>query len=67
MQYYKGTNAPATIYHINAEGIKPNWNLVIPDYETEINKVLQDQNNPDPTLSVDGSKCKEGVYAEGAY
>ena len=67
MQYYKGTNAPATIYHINAEGIKPNWNLVIPDYETEINKVLLDQNNPDPTLSVDGSKCKEGVYAEGAY
>ena len=67
MQYYKGTNAPATIYYINAEGIKPNWNLVIPDYETEINKVLQDQNNPDPTLSVDGSKCKEGVYAEGAY
>ena len=67
MQYYKGTNAPATIYHINAEGIKPNWNLVIPDYETEINKVLQDQNNPDPTISVDGSKCKEGVYAEGAY
>lgn len=67
MQYYKGTNAPATIYHINAEGIKPNWNLVIPDFETEINKVLQDQNNPDPTLSVDGSKCKEGVYAEGAY
>ena len=67
MQYYKGTNAPAVNYNINAEGIKPNWNLCIPDFETQVNSILIEQNNPDPTLSVDGSKCKEGVYAEGKY
>lgn len=67
MQYYKGTNAPAVNYYINAEGIKPNWNLCIPDFETQINNVLADQNNPDPTLSVNGAKCEEGVYAEGKY
>ena len=67
MQYYKGPTAPAVNYNINAEGIKPNWNLCIPDFETQVNSILIEQNNPDPTLSVDGSKCKEGVYAEGKY
>ncbi len=67
MQYYNGTNAPANIYRINAEGIKPDWTLVIPQYEIQSNKALEDWNNPDPTNSIDVSKAQAGVYAEGKY
>lgn len=67
MQYYEGTNAPANIFWINAEGIKPDWTLVIPQYELDSNKALVGFNNPDPTKSVDGTKATKGVYAEGKY
>lgn len=61
MQNYSGTNAPADIFKINCEGIKPIWNLVIPISETNNNNALKDMNNPDPTLSVRGPS-PEGEY-----
>lgn len=67
MQYYEGTNAPAAIFYINAEGIKPNWTLVIPDSETSSNKALDGLNNPDPTAAINGAKAVKGQYAEGNY
>lgn len=67
MQYYDGTNAPANIYYINAEGIKPNWTLVIPLSEIQSNKALEGWNNPDPTNSIDGKLAQKGVYAQGNY
>ena len=36
MQSYDGTNAPSNAYKINCEGIKPNWNLVIPIFEVKL-------------------------------
>lgn len=65
MQYYEGTNAPSNIFYINAKGIKPNWTLVIPQFELDANKALVGHNNPDPTKTVDGTKAKKGEYAEG--
>lgn len=67
MQFYDGTNAPANIYYINAEGMKPNWNFVIPNSELQVNKAIIDHNNPDPTLAIDVSKAEAGKYAEGKY
>lgn len=67
MQYYEGTNAPATIFYINAEGIKPNWTLVIPDSETGSNTALNNLNNPDPTSAIVGSNAVLGQYAAGKY
>lgn len=52
IQNYEGTNAPADIFKINCKGIKPNWNFVIPDKETQSNQVLQMTNNPDPSPCV---------------
>ena len=52
MQNYEGTNAPSAIFQINCEGIKPNWNLVIPYDEYDYNKVLKNTNNPDPTQTI---------------
>ncbi len=63
MQYYTDTNAPASIFYINAEGIKPNWNLVIPNYEIQSNKALEGHNNPDPTAVISGAKVKINEYA----
>ena len=67
MQYYKGTNAPANIYYINAQGMKPNWNYVIPNAEVQVNKAVKDQNNPDPTMSIDVSTAQMGIYAPANY
>ncbi len=66
MQNYEGTNAPANIFKINCKDIKPNWNLVIPEYETEANQILQVSNNPDPTQAVVGPSTV-GEYAPGKY
>jgi hypothetical protein len=63
MQNYEGTNAPANIFKINCEGIKPIWNLVIPTNETDANIALQGKNNPDPTQSVVGPS-PVGKYAD---
>lgn len=52
MQNYEGTNAPEEIFKINCEGIKPNWNFVIPISEVEANTALVDNNNPNPTAVV---------------
>lgn len=48
-QSYAGTNAPGDDYMINCEGIKPNWNFMIPETEYTSNTVLKDTNNPDPS------------------
>ena len=64
MQNYEGTNAPADIFKINCQGIKPNWNLVIPISELNNNKALQGWNNPNPTQSVTGPS-PVGEYAPG--
>jgi hypothetical protein len=52
MQNYEGTNAPENIFKLNCEGIKPNWNLVIPNTEMQANIALEGKNNPDPTKAV---------------
>lgn len=67
MQYYVGTNAPSSIYYINAEGMKPNWNYVIPNSEVQHNKAIADFNNPDPTLSINTSTAQAGQYAPGNF
>ncbi|MDR2148437.1 MAG: RagB/SusD family nutrient uptake outer membrane protein [Tannerella sp.] len=54
IQNYEGTNAPADIFKINCEGIKPNWNLVIPISEVQANQALEGMNNPNPTATVTG-------------
>ncbi|MBQ7441801.1 MAG: RagB/SusD family nutrient uptake outer membrane protein, partial [Prevotella sp.] len=64
MQNYDGTNAPADIFKINCQGIKPIWNLVIPISELNNNKALQGFNNPNPTQSVTGPS-PVGEYAPG--
>ena len=48
-QAYEGTNAPGNTFKINAEGIKPGWNFVIPESEMQNNNALKDLNNPDPS------------------
>lgn len=67
MQYYEGTNAPANIFYINARGIKPDWTLVIPQYELDSNKALVGYNNPNPGQVIDGTKAEKGKYADGKY
>lgn len=45
---YTGTNVPATATY-NCEGRSPQWNIVITRGEFQSNKVVESQNNPDPT------------------
>ena len=54
IQNYEGTNAPADIFKINCQDIKPNWNFVIPISEIQANPALEGWNNPDPTAKVKG-------------
>ena len=63
IQNYEGTNAPADIFKINCEGIKPLWNLVIPVNEEQSNVALVGKNNPDPTQCVKGPS-PVGEYAK---
>lgn len=64
MQNYEGTNAPSDIFKINCAGIKPNWNLVIPEDEMEANKAItKEVNNPNPTATVKGPS-PVGVYSD---
>lgn len=63
MQNYSGTNAPADILKLNCEGIKPNWNFVIPTSEVQANSALDGKNNPDPTKAVT-TPSPEGKYSE---
>lgn len=69
MQNYAGTNAPADIFKLNCKGMKPHWNLVIPDYETQSNVILQTTNNPDPSSTAVGvvGPSPVGQYAPGKY
>ena len=52
IQNYDGTNAPSEIFLVNCKGIKPWWNLVIPDSEESTNTAIKGNNNPDPTQTV---------------
>lgn len=52
IQNYDGTNAPSDIFKVNCKGIKPWWNLVIPDSEESTNTAIKGNNNPDPTGTV---------------
>ncbi len=52
IQNYEGTNAPSDIFKVNCKGIKPWWNLVIPDSEESTNAAIKGNNNPDPTQTV---------------
>ena len=61
MQNYEGTNAPADIFKINCEGIKPWWNLVIPISEVNNNNALKGWNNPDPTITQTSIKTPSPV------
>ena len=47
--------------------MKPNWNYVIPNAEVQVNKAVKDQNNPDPTMSIDVSTAQMGIYAPANY
>jgi starch-binding outer membrane protein, SusD/RagB family len=51
-QAYGGTNAPGTTARLNAVGIKPNWNYVIPNSEVSNNTALKGCENPDPTETI---------------
>ena len=64
MQNYTGTNAPDDNTLVNCEGMKPNWNMVIPESEITSNIALKDMNNPNPTKTV---LCPsvENEYAPG--
>ncbi|MCD8302302.1 MAG: RagB/SusD family nutrient uptake outer membrane protein [Prevotellaceae bacterium] len=66
VQNYEGTNAPATIFMINCQGIKPDWTMVIPIEEVQANSALQRQNNPNPTGTVT-APTPIGQYAPAAY
>lgn len=60
MQYYQGSNAPSKVFHINAYGIKPWWNLVIPQKAIDENPAIV--NNPDPTGCIPVEEVKMGEY-----
>ena len=45
---YTGTNVPATAT-FNCKGRSPQWNIVISRGEYQSNKIIESQNNPDPT------------------
>lgn len=66
IQNYEGTNAPADIFKINCEGIKPVMNMVIPRTEVNNNNALKGKNNPDPSQTVTGP-TPVGQYAPGKF
>ncbi len=61
MQNYAGTNCNFDVLKLNCEGIKPNWNFVIPTSEVQSNVALEGKNNPDPTKTVQ-CPSPEGQY-----
>lgn len=60
MQWYEGSNAPAEIFHINAQGIKPWWTLAIPRRALDENASLV--NNPDPSGTFKSYYVNPGEY-----
>ncbi|MFA5453505.1 MAG: RagB/SusD family nutrient uptake outer membrane protein, partial [Candidatus Methanomethylophilaceae archaeon] len=52
LQSYPGTNAPGDVFKINAVGIKPGWNYVIPNNEVQNNIALEGFINPDPSGTI---------------
>lgn len=66
MQNYAGTNYTEDALKINCYGIKPNWNMVIPNSEVQANVALQGFNNPNPTKVI-STPCDEGVYAPANF
>lgn len=64
IQNYDGTNAPSDIFKVNCKGIKPWWNLVIPDNEESTNAAIKGNNNPDPSQTVK-APIAPGTFAPG--
>lgn len=64
IQNYEGTNAPTDPYKINCKGMKPTWNMVIPNTEVQANVALEGRNNPNPTNTVTGP-TPVGEFAPG--
>ena len=64
IQNYDGTNAPSDIFKVNCKGIKPWWNLVIPDNEESTNAAIKGNNNPDPSQTVK-APIAPGSFAPG--
>lgn len=64
IQNYDGTNAPSDIFKVNCKGIKPWWNLVIPDSEESTNAAIKGNNNPDPSQTVK-APIAPGTFAPG--
>ena len=52
-------------YKINTKGGKPNWTLVIPQFEVDANVALQDNNNPDPSSAIPVRPTPIGEFAPG--
>ncbi len=65
IQNYEGTNVPIDQYKINTKGGKPNWTLVIPQFEVDANVALQGNNNPDPTSAIPVRPTPIGEFAAG--
>ena len=65
IQNYEGTNAPTDQYKINCKGIKPNWNMVIPNDEVNANSALLGLNNPDPSGAISTRPTPIGEFAPG--
>ena len=65
IQNYEGTNVPIDQYKINTKGGKPNWTLVIPQFEVDANVALQDNNNPDPSSAIPVRPTPIGEFAPG--
>lgn len=65
IQNYEGTNVPIDQYKINTKGGKPNWTLVIPQFEVDANVALQGNNNPDPTSAISVRPTPIGEFAAG--
>lgn len=64
MQNYAGTNAPSNIFKVNCKGMKPNWNIPIPNYELESNMgIPRELNNPDASRKFK-VPSPEGQYSD---
>lgn len=67
MQNYSGSNAPSLDeYRINCKGIKPVWNMVIPQQALDNNSALIGNNNPIPFDCITTPSPLD-QYSDGKY
>ncbi len=65
IQNYEGTNYVDDHLKINTRGGRPNWTLVIPQFEVDANVALQGMNNPDPSSAISVRPTPIGEFAAG--